>query len=367
VKVILSIDEGKAYIQNADTNAYLEGKLEVKADLVNGKVPVEQLPAMGYSKEEILTDATKAAFGFSADAVPNHIFTHLGKYNQHWWRRYGYIPAHATETAFTNKSFMVTASASHYFYIDYADSYEVANDGTVSLVNAKRIETTPQGTSYIQDTIRGKYFAARLLNNSSHVVGGICYCDAAATISQGSASSGTYTKGFVVSSGKMITGVAESTDGVEYVQSIERNAYPDTGVSNGSLYEYLGVPFHNAVAVPKIVTGSYDGTHVLGKENPNRLTFDFVPKVVWIVGYTSSDGSWYSIESTHGFVLMDLLTTEFVSNRPPALGSSDLRDVYSRKSEDGKTLEWYYNSSVESYSSKQLNYLNQTYYYMAIG
>ena len=28
VKVILNVDEGKAYIQNADTNAYLEGRFE---------------------------------------------------------------------------------------------------------------------------------------------------------------------------------------------------------------------------------------------------------------------------------------------------------------------------------------------------
>lgn len=50
MKVILSVDEGKAYIQNADTNAYLEGKFEGKADLVDGKVPVEQLPEISSVK-----------------------------------------------------------------------------------------------------------------------------------------------------------------------------------------------------------------------------------------------------------------------------------------------------------------------------
>ena len=105
VKVILHMDEGKAYIQNADTNAYLEGKFEGKADLVDGKVPAEQLPAMdyiptkekgavsgvatlgadgkvptgqlpsvGYSKAETLNDATKTLFGLSADGVPDDVF-----------------------------------------------------------------------------------------------------------------------------------------------------------------------------------------------------------------------------------------------------------------------------------------------------
>ena len=49
MNAILSVDDGKAYLQNADTNAYLEGKFEEKADLVGGKVPAEQLPAMDYA------------------------------------------------------------------------------------------------------------------------------------------------------------------------------------------------------------------------------------------------------------------------------------------------------------------------------
>lgn len=49
VKVILDVDASKAYVQNADTNAYLEGRFDKKADLVNGKVPSSQLPEMNYA------------------------------------------------------------------------------------------------------------------------------------------------------------------------------------------------------------------------------------------------------------------------------------------------------------------------------
>ena len=121
MKAILSVDEGKAYLQNADTNSYLEGEFSKKADLENGtvpaeqlpggiaggiatlddsgkvpisqlpvgtaggvvvldssgKVPVEQLPAQGYSREEMLSDTTKTMYGLSNQATPNTIFQKL--------------------------------------------------------------------------------------------------------------------------------------------------------------------------------------------------------------------------------------------------------------------------------------------------
>ena len=38
VKVVLDVDHGKAYVQNADTNSYLEGKFEDKADKAGGTI-----------------------------------------------------------------------------------------------------------------------------------------------------------------------------------------------------------------------------------------------------------------------------------------------------------------------------------------
>lgn len=37
VKVVLDTDSGKAYVQNADTNAYLEGKFDALEALINEK------------------------------------------------------------------------------------------------------------------------------------------------------------------------------------------------------------------------------------------------------------------------------------------------------------------------------------------
>lgn len=149
-----------------------------------------------------------------------------------------------------------------------------------------------------------------------------------------------------------------------YVHSTDRNAYPDSGTLDGLTYTYLGVPLNNAATALEITVGSYAGTGVHGKDNPNVLTFDFAPRFVWILGGQNAYGEW-SVFDTETLVLMNILTTEFTAYRPPAY-SNDSKS-YSRKSEDGKTLEWYYDSVVTSDSSKQLNHLNTLYHYIAIG
>ena len=54
--------------------------LSAKADLVDGKVPDEQLPEIGvdaYSKDETLSDIAKSLFGFDKNATPNDVFMKL--------------------------------------------------------------------------------------------------------------------------------------------------------------------------------------------------------------------------------------------------------------------------------------------------
>ena len=50
VKVVLDIDDGKAYVQNADTNAYLEGKLAEKYSPDN-KPPASAITAGTFAGE----------------------------------------------------------------------------------------------------------------------------------------------------------------------------------------------------------------------------------------------------------------------------------------------------------------------------
>ena len=61
VKVILDTASGIAYIQNADSNAYLEARLD-----------------------NVLKDDTKALYGLGPSAIPDDVFAIIGNYQQHF-------------------------------------------------------------------------------------------------------------------------------------------------------------------------------------------------------------------------------------------------------------------------------------------
>ena len=48
--------------------------LAAKADLVDGKVPEEQIPKFSYSKEEVLSNTTKTMYGLEETAFPDDVF-----------------------------------------------------------------------------------------------------------------------------------------------------------------------------------------------------------------------------------------------------------------------------------------------------
>ena len=136
----------------------------------------------------------------------------------------------------------------------------------------------------------------------------------------------------------------------EYVQSSSRSAYPDSGTQDGYEYEYLGIPFDNAVTAPKIETGSYVGTGTYGASNPNTLTFGFKPKTVII----SINGT-----STYGGAI-------FMSGQTR---SSYAGVAYNVEYSYMPILTWNENS-VSWYSTHRAYYqLNETYTYnyLAIG
>lgn len=146
----------------------------------------------------------------------------------------------------------------------------------------------------------------------------------------------------------------------EYLQSSDRSAYPDSGTSGGYEYEYLGIPFDNAVTASKIETGSYVGTGTYGQANPNTLTFGFVPKFVWIYEWFRSDG-WHDAGGAAKIPFEIIPEGKFGRKYPPSTDSSPSQNTYSKRV--GSTLYWYNTGS----DGAQLNYSNSTYYYIAIG
>lgn len=99
----------------------------------------------------------------------------------------------------------------------------------------------------------------------------------------------------------------------------------------------------------KIASGSYIGTETYGVNAPNSLTFDFVPKVVFID----------SEEKTYGLTLTWVYGITRTSIKPINSGGGTILNF----SLDGNKLSWY----NENYASWQLNTQGKTYYWVAIG
>lgn len=368
MKVILSIDEGKAYIQNADTNAYLEGKLEVKADLVNGKVPMEQLPAMGYTKEEVLTDANKAAFGLGSAAVPAEVFARLGQYAQHWW---SVLHGQAQTIYVENKAEswtsadLVAVTSTGTWNIQIADSVDVdPATGVVTLHNPTTYTVNgtsdDDGKAALTSAIRGRYILGAKFdqNNIYFIPAGMSVTYAGNVVINN-----YYNPIYRITAIQTTTPEGETT----YVHSSDRTAYPDSGTVGGLTYTYLGVPFNNAVAPVKIVTGSYTGTGTYGASNPNSLTFDFEPKLVMLLAMESSSGSYYTLfgvsEARQGIFAIHphTLGANYKQYAGFYVESATANNSYAKKT--GNTIYWYATSSA----SNQANNSGFTYHYMAIG
>ena len=121
-------------------------------------------------------------------------------------------------------------------------------------------------------------------------------------------------------------------------------------------------------------TGTYTGTGTYGSSNPNSLTFDFVPKVVEILGYTyMKDGSEVWVDCRRGdfmnpVMLTERLTEEFVQG----CGLMDENGVgsnvsFGKKSADGKTVFWYVDNSANPNFTFAFNDSGYRYYYSAMG
>lgn len=99
----------------------------------------------------------------------------------------------------------------------------------------------------------------------------------------------------------------------------------------------------------KIATGSYTGTGTYGSNNPNNLTFDFEPKVVFIFSTGNTYISKPILTSYSDFIVLN-------SNGTSGYATCGF-------SHSGNTITWYHYADVNF----QLNTSGQTYRYIAIG
>lgn len=313
-----------------------------------------------YLKPEVLTDGTKAMYGFGTNAVPDEVFAHLGQYAQHWWS----ILHGASQTIYiehkkdySNYTELHANNSGEDTTLTYADSVSVdPSTGTVTMNNPKQYTATKRTEGIartIAGLIRGKYVTGLAFHPA-----GVYYIPSSATLNW-------YDPGYQlliwnfqdlthiqqVTSVQTVIPEGETT----YARSTNRNAYPDRGTVGGRTYTYLGVPFDNSIVPVKTATGSYAGTDTYGESNPNSLTFDFEPKVVVITSIVpDSESVQMGILTAHGGMVWNGeydRNTSGGTYSQPALNSAI----------NGNTVTWYSNNA------NQLNSLGKIYHYFAIG
>lgn len=147
------------------------------------------------------------------------------------------------------------------------------------------------------------------------------------------------------------------TDEVAALFGMDGSAVPNDvlRILSGALVETDGRVTHldGTLAGVQVAVGTYEGTNTYGASNPNVLTFDFDPKVVFI---RSTVGGF-------GLFVVSSLTSEFEDNAylstyNDALGTGNQRNA----KYENKFLTWYGTSNA----TYQLNG-KYTFTYVAIG
>lgn len=308
-------------------------------DMVRADQPTQA--GTPLNKATLLKDATAALFGLGPDIVPDDCFAYLGKYAQCWWKRRQVV---RKVNPGEKKSVYLNTYVSPSNSVQYSKEIELSTDGTVSLKNPSSYTVKEASDAYVEanEVLSGAYISGYITDGGgSSKDNEIVYCGDSASFTTKNTSMTWYTSG---SAYKL--SVSTEYGDWEYVQSSDRSAYPDSGEQDGYEYQYLGVPLENAVAVPKIETGSYVGTGTYGSSNPNSLTFGFAPKFFICISSrgkpclsSQSDGTMWVYGFTYGG-----------NYNTPTFSLS------------GNTLRWYSDTV-----GPQLNTEGETYFYAVIG
>ena len=309
----------------------------------------------GFSKDEILTGATANKFDLSDAAVPNDVFDFLGKFNQHWWRR-------RTEASHweiqlekkTNELVALIGGTGGTLTMNYSNEVTISNNGEISLVSPTEGRLNYSGAESTLKRRQNSYITLKADNYeaSTWLDGKIAYIPQNANITylRETSASAYYLRADVeIAKAAYIN---EDSDW-EYVTSSNRSAYPDGGEKDGYVYQYLGVPYDNIKAVPRIATGSYKGDGNVRKQM--SITFDFVPKMVVVKPYYTDPN-----RQLNGYTL---LWIEGLKAVPIHMSTSGLSNTNVDVTIEGTTIKWFNGDSAKY----NLNLKNETYCYFAIG
>ena len=261
---------------------------------------------------------------------------------KHTWRRR--VKSYTeVKTAVTSNHTIATEYSNT---VNYSSSIVIDGNGNVSLANPSSITLDmAYTTAYTNLAAKAPcYITSSNLNGVYYLPSGT-YGSQSNTATLHLASRTLYF-GFPTDTTKKASKVTTvmSYGEPDFLFSDNRNAYPDSGMSSGYEYEYLGVPYENLLTAPSVEVGAYTGTGGTSA----TLTFEFAPKFVYISGLSGSTSHMLLINGmTNGWSE----STSSNSNYSCTLTWS------------GNTLTWS-NSKGANY---MLNSAGGSYKYVAIG
>lgn len=253
-----------------------------------------------YSKNQTLNTDTMNLFVGADVSVPNGAFKYLGKYAEHWWS--SYQAAHTvyseTKAGYTTLDAVAITGVDRNIQIAYSVNINQTT-GAVSLNNPINFyipafnNSTEALATANELKSKAPFYVSGLYNDDNN----IRYVPVNATAGAGSTftigayqstirfqSSGATPASQIVSS----TGTTVPAGQIVYLQSTNRNAYPDSGTISGVTYEYLGVPYEKMPMAFGLYGFTYKGTGEYGDANPTVITFPKMPKVFYIRGQGTS-------------------------------------------------------------------------------
>lgn len=217
------------------------------------------------------------------------------------------------------------ASSAYLFY--KASSPTVSDDGTIEFDKNQYIQigyAENWTASTLQAAIRGQFLQRGNSMNvpPSYVPAGTIYIPNDAVVTRSN-------DNYIVSKYQPVTSYA--------------------AIPANTTIEYLGCLGDKA----RVQVVSYVGTGTYGADNPNSLTFYFVPKIIFWVGGFSAGFRTYAFPAK--------LSTDY--SQKDAIGSGANGYRYTKVSNDKKTIMWYHTTS----SVYQLNSSESLYAVIAIG
>lgn len=211
--------------------------------------------------------------------------------------------------------------------IRYANSVSVENNGVVTLVNESEYYLEAEEDSYNNaKKLAGKFIIAVCDHTYCEIPKSVVlFIPTDTTISFRQDVPGNEGYGIFFDRYQPVTGYA--------------------AIPADTIIEYLGKLGDKA----RIQFGSYVGTGTYGSSNPNTLTFDFVPKMVFVWGFGNNSGN----SLYYQFM--------FYGENYTSVYIGDTNNRSTTVSWDSKTVSWY---TGDRY--KQLNESSRTYRFFAI-